>query len=157
MRNWNQVRPGVFDGGYAFSEYDAGPLCGASRSVRPRWHKIQAFYTSVRTGARAAKLPEAWLLPSDYIVEATTPPGYKALREHHKNVDFGDAWAAGARGPAPGVRGSGPAGAAAVRHRYQRRQRSSVQLGPRLIDPSGRCGSLRRYSQNPSATRRRCR
>ncbi len=91
MRNWNQVRPGVFDGGYAFNEYDLDHL-GTVRTDAATTivAKIQAFYDSVRTPARAAKLPEAWLLPGDYIVEATTPPGYETLREHHKNVDFGD-------------------------------------------------------------------
>ncbi len=30
------------------------------------------------------------MLPADYIVEAATPPGYKLVKEEHKNVDFGD-------------------------------------------------------------------
>lgn len=90
MRNWNQVRPGVFDGGYAFSEYDLAHLGLANPAAA---NKIQAFYdhinTQIVTPEVAATL-QLGLLPGDYIVEATTPPGYEALREHHKNVDFGD-------------------------------------------------------------------
>ena len=40
--------------------------------------------------AELASTLQLGLLPADYIVEATTPQGYKTLREHHKNVDFGD-------------------------------------------------------------------
>jgi len=62
---WNQVRPGVFDGGYAFGSYVPG---------------------GVDTGAG-----EVDGLPTGtYIVEAATPPGYKLLKEEDKNVDFGD-------------------------------------------------------------------
>jgi hypothetical protein len=89
MRNWNQVRPGVFDGGYAFSAYDLAHL----QAIRPTAAaKIQAFYDYVNLSVSqdVAATLQLGLLPGDYIVEATTPPGYKALREHHKNVDFGD-------------------------------------------------------------------
>ncbi len=104
MRNWNQVRPGVFDGGYAFTEYDLAHL----QAVRPTgWTftggvdssadqspaaKIQGFYDHIDANVApdvAANL-SLGLLPADYIVEAASPPGFKALREHHKNVDFGD-------------------------------------------------------------------
>jgi large repetitive protein len=90
MRNWNQVRPGVFDGGYAFADYDHTHLAAVNAAAET---KIQAFYDYVA----GANVPNAdklqlGLLPSDYIVEATTPPGYEALREHHKNVDLGDAY-----------------------------------------------------------------
>lgn len=50
LRSYNQLRPGVFDGGYAFNGINAG----------------------------------------DYIVEASTPPGYQLLKEEDKNVDFGE-------------------------------------------------------------------
>ncbi len=36
MRNWNQVRPGVFDGGYAFGDYDADALIGGRGTLDPR-------------------------------------------------------------------------------------------------------------------------
>ncbi len=90
MRNWNQVRPGVFDGGYAFADYDHTHLAAVNPNVE---NALQAFYAYVH----AAGVPndatlQLGLLPSDYIVEATTPPGFEALREHHKNVDLGDAY-----------------------------------------------------------------
>jgi hypothetical protein len=89
MRVWNQVRPGVFDGGYAFSEYALDHLNNLNPTLVTQ---IEGFYTyarSVVTAEQATAL-QLGLLPGDYIVEATTPPGYEALREHHKNVDFGE-------------------------------------------------------------------
>ncbi|MHB8808425.1 MAG: right-handed parallel beta-helix repeat-containing protein [Desulfobulbaceae bacterium] len=71
---WNQVRPGVFDGGYAFdSYYPAGITSGTNPG-------------QVGSGAfEVAGLPSGV-----YIVEAVPPPGYKLLKEEDKNVDFGD-------------------------------------------------------------------
>lgn len=91
MRNWNQVRPGVFDGGYAFNEYALSHLETANPAAAS---KIQAFYDYVNANVDATKAAtlQLGLLPGDYIVEATTPPGFEALREHHKNVDFGDSF-----------------------------------------------------------------
>ncbi len=89
MRNWNQVRPGVFDGGYAFNDYDHPELTASNPDAEA---KLQEFYNYVNTSVANADKLYLGLLPSDYIVEATTPPGYKAMREHHKNVDFGDAY-----------------------------------------------------------------
>ena len=61
---WNQLRDGVFDGGYAFNSYFPGGM--------------------------AAGLAEVDGLPTDtYIVEAITPPNYELLKEEDKNVDFG--------------------------------------------------------------------
>ncbi|MCG8125642.1 MAG: hypothetical protein N0E55_17030, partial [Candidatus Thiodiazotropha taylori] len=42
------------------------------------------------TSAGIPALPEEWLIPGDYLVESATPAGYKLVREHHKNVDYGD-------------------------------------------------------------------
>ncbi|MBW2621872.1 MAG: hypothetical protein JRD68_03110, partial [Deltaproteobacteria bacterium] len=65
LRNWNQVRPGVFDGGYLLSSYIEGGVDSGGVEI---------------TG-----------LPSGtYIVEAGLPLGYQHLAEEHKNVDFGD-------------------------------------------------------------------
>ena len=90
LRNFNQVRPGVFDGGYAFADYDLSNPGLASSVVT----KINAFYTDRRALAAALEpptpLPEAWIIPSDYVVEMATPPGYKLVKEEDKNVDFGD-------------------------------------------------------------------
>jgi hypothetical protein len=65
QRIWNQVRPGVFDGGYAFWSYYPGGMVSGSPETSP-------------------------LAPGRYIVETTVPPGYKIVKEEDKNVDFGD-------------------------------------------------------------------
>ena len=64
---WNQVRPGVFDGGFAFNSYFPGGIDSGSVETSP--------------------LPAGM-----YIVEAATPPGYKLVKEEDKNVDFGDTY-----------------------------------------------------------------
>jgi uncharacterized repeat protein (TIGR01451 family) len=66
FRNWNQLRPGVFDGGYAF-----GRVAG------------QAELPMV-IGAQAK---------GTYIVEAVAPPGYLHQGNGDKNVVFGDEFA----------------------------------------------------------------
>ena len=70
MRVWNQVRPGIFDGGYAFDEIcegglDPDGLCG--------------------TGTATSPIPAR-----RYIVEVVPPNGYKVVKSQDKNVDFGD-------------------------------------------------------------------
>ncbi len=60
---WNQVRPGLFDGGYAFGSV-AGALPGS---------------------------PE-YLSNGTYIVEAAPPPHMAIVKEEDKNVDFGEPW-----------------------------------------------------------------
>lgn len=74
MRNWNQVRPGVFDGGYAFTHYY--PRASDGRPVAP-W-AAAGVETSLPTGI--------------YIVEASVPNGYELLKEEDRNVDFGDSY-----------------------------------------------------------------
>ncbi|MFA5352831.1 MAG: hypothetical protein WC291_01245 [Thermodesulfovibrionales bacterium] len=64
---WNQVRPGVFDGGYAFSSYFPGGIVSGSTEI--------------------IGLPKGM-----YIVEAGTPFSYVLQKEEDKNVGFGDAW-----------------------------------------------------------------
>ena len=89
LRNFNQIRPGVFDGGYAFADYDLTHLGLVNPGAATA---IQAYYTAVETAVGpdvAAKL-QLGLIPADYIVEAATPPGYKLVKEEDKNVDFGD-------------------------------------------------------------------
>ena len=62
---WNQVRDGVFDGGYAFTSYFPGGIASGSTEVDG--------------------------LPSGrYIVEAVPPLGYEIVKSQDKNVDFGD-------------------------------------------------------------------
>lgn len=65
MRVWNQVRPGVFDGGYAFTSYFPGGMGSGSQEVEG--------------------------LPSGmYMIEVVPPVGYEILKSQDKNVDFGD-------------------------------------------------------------------
>jgi len=63
LRNFNQVRPAVFDGGYAFSTYVPG---------------------GVATGN-----PEVILPKGIYIVATGDHRVYKTLKEEDRNVDFG--------------------------------------------------------------------
>jgi len=61
---WNQVRPGVFDGGYAFGS---------------------------ATGALPGDAD--YLAPGTYIVESVPPSAhYQIAKEEDKNVDFGEPW-----------------------------------------------------------------
>ncbi|MHC4616857.1 MAG: multicopper oxidase domain-containing protein [Planctomycetota bacterium] len=62
---WNQVRPGIFDGGYALTSYYPGGMESGSDEVEG-------------------------LPAGTYIVEAATPDGYELVKEEDKNVDFGD-------------------------------------------------------------------
>jgi len=64
-RNYNQVRPGVFDGGYAFNSMVTGGASSDGQVVEP--------------------IPAGF-----YIVEAVAPKGYDHQTEESKNVDFGD-------------------------------------------------------------------
>lgn len=67
QKTWNQIRPGVFDGGYAIVSYHPGGIASGSAEVEG--------------------LPEG-----PYIVEAAAPPGLEHAKEEDKNVDFGDTW-----------------------------------------------------------------
>ena len=64
---WNQFRPGIFDGGWAFESYFPGGMGSGSAETSP-------------------------LPTSIYIVEAAAPPGYEHVKEEDKNVDFGDTY-----------------------------------------------------------------
>lgn len=63
MRNWNQVRPGVFDGGYAFDSIFDAQL----NEISP-------------------------IPPGRYIVEVVPPQGYNVIQSQDKNVDFGETY-----------------------------------------------------------------
>lgn len=60
---WNQVRPGVFDGGYAFGAVAGVPVGDPN-----------------------------YLAAGTYIVEAVPPHDYSIVKEEDKNVIFGEAW-----------------------------------------------------------------
>jgi len=77
LRNFNQVRPAVFDGGYAFGPSfdcvaDFGGTC-------PAWLQVPDPVANV-----------GYLKPDHYIVEVVAPPGYEIVKPEDKNVDFGD-------------------------------------------------------------------
>lgn len=75
MRNWNQVRPGVFDGGYAFGpEFDIADFEGTF----PAW--IQASVADPTVG---------YMVPDQYVVEVVPPANYDVIRSEDRNVDFG--------------------------------------------------------------------
>ncbi len=63
MRNFNQARGAVYDGGYAFVTYEPDGI--GTGNERP-------------------------LDPGYYIVEVVPPVGYEVQKEEDKNVDFGD-------------------------------------------------------------------
>ena len=67
LRNFNQLREGVYDGGYAFSSRIARDITGA-----PTGDEIPG------------------LVAGYYIVESAVPDGYVLMKEEDKNVDFGD-------------------------------------------------------------------
>ncbi len=70
LRTYNQVRPAVFDGGYAFGSYFPGGIESGSVEVDS-------------------------LEPGTYIVEGIAPALYHTVAEEDKNVDFGDLWTPG--------------------------------------------------------------
>ncbi len=70
LRVFNQMRPGVFDGGYAFDEICQGGLDPDGTCT---------------TGTLTSPIPSG-----RYIVEAEPPAGYQIVRSQDKNVDFGD-------------------------------------------------------------------
>ena len=76
LRTWNQVRPGVFDGGYSLQSYFPGGIASGSTEV-----------TGIPTGT--------------YIVEASMPPGYEIVKEEDKNIDFGDQYIPALLPPVP--------------------------------------------------------
>ena len=81
LRNFNQARPGVFDGGYAFSA-----ACGTVTG---------GVFTPAALVNGACPAPDTMVSPmpvGDYIVQVVPPPGYEIYKPEDKNVDFGDAY-----------------------------------------------------------------
>lgn len=87
LRNFNQVRPAVFDGGYAFWDH------------YPQGQE----YTGTATNALTPGLPQGY-----YIVEVVTPPGYEVQKEEDKNVDFGEVYQISTLNEAVGCVGTRP-------------------------------------------------
>jgi hypothetical protein len=80
FRTWNQLRPSVFDGGFAItSHFPAGMTDPDTGGID--LNAIEEFYVA----------------PGVYIVQAVPPTGYETMAEEHKNVDFGDEYIPGSR------------------------------------------------------------
>lgn len=75
MRVWNQVRDGVFDGGFGFTDYCAGGVT------------LNATSGEYECVGGVDPVP---LEPGRYMTEAVAPYGYEHQKEEDKNVDFGD-------------------------------------------------------------------
>ncbi len=75
LRNFNQVRPGLFDGGYAFYTIFQDSANSATFNLPLE--------------ARAAEVP---LPAGEYVVKVVPPAGYQVVKEEDKNVDFGIEW-----------------------------------------------------------------
>ncbi len=80
---WNQLRPGVFDGGFAIESYFAGGM------------------------ANNLTIETPGVPPGFYVVEAATPAGYEIVKEEDKNVDFGDEYVPSQRALPPPCIGDG--------------------------------------------------
>ncbi|HHJ34917.1 MAG TPA: hypothetical protein ENJ87_04040, partial [Gammaproteobacteria bacterium] len=78
LRNFNQLREGVYDGGYSFTSHiarDTGSVPTTGGVPTP-------------PGGTPDEVPG--LVSGYYIVESATPDGYVLMKEEDKNVDFGD-------------------------------------------------------------------
>jgi hypothetical protein len=73
LRNFNQARPALFDGGYAFSTILQDDV------------DHPTYNTPIAERKVARPLPAG-----KYVVKMIVPPGYKVQKEEDKNVDFGD-------------------------------------------------------------------
>ena len=75
LRTFNQARPALFDGGYAFSTI-------LQDSVGSATYNLPIDQRGV-----ARPLPAG-----QYVVKIIVPPGYQLQKEEDKNVDFGDTY-----------------------------------------------------------------
>lgn len=86
MRIWNQVRDGVFDGGWAF--VDRCPV--GAKVVVLRDAAGEYAGTSCEAVNGSAEVAAIALPPGRYMTEGVAPYGYEHQKEEDKNVDFGD-------------------------------------------------------------------
>lgn len=76
LRNFNQSRPALFDGGYAFG---------------PRYDCTDDGFGGCTEGHVALGADTfGYLKSGQYIVQGIAPPGYEHIKEEDRNVDFGD-------------------------------------------------------------------
>lgn len=78
MRIWNQVRDGVFDGGFGFVDFCPG-------GVTVQRDANGEYLGTTCVGGDPVNLP-----PGRYMTEGVAPYGYEHQKEEDKNVDFGD-------------------------------------------------------------------
>jgi large repetitive protein len=80
LRNFNQTRPAVFDGGYAFGPvFECDTVDGCPSHIN-----------ETNDGDGNADTRIGYLASGQYIVEGITPAGYEHIKEEDRNVDFGD-------------------------------------------------------------------
>jgi len=82
LRAFNQMRPAVFDGGYAFTGL-------ANDFDDPTDATFPAGPNDIDYNGDGILNDNGELGPGFYIVETVTPPGYELMKEEDKNVDFG--------------------------------------------------------------------
>lgn len=81
IRNFNQVRPGVYDGFYSFG------------AINPRLNpNLQPDINDAKGLRRPANQSVSTIPAGQYVVEEATPPNYLRVREESRNIMFGDSW-----------------------------------------------------------------
>jgi len=83
LRTWDQIRPGVFDGAYKFSQWCQGGKVTASYKTTP---------VNAPAGADV-KCSGDWVQnvpPGNYVIEADPPKGYEILKWGDRNIEFGE-------------------------------------------------------------------
>ncbi|MFT3954419.1 MAG: IPT/TIG domain-containing protein [Piscinibacter sp.] len=85
LRIWNQVRDGVFDGGWAFVD-----RCPDGTRVNVVRVDGEYDHTECVPLAGGTPLDPVALEPGRYMTEGVAPYGYEHQKEEDKNVDFGD-------------------------------------------------------------------
>ncbi|GAB6193601.1 right-handed parallel beta-helix repeat-containing protein [Desulfocastanea catecholica] len=84
LRMFNQARPAVFDGGYAF---DA--VCADGMALDPDGNPFTDVDGNVLC-SDGGVAPVGPMTVGEYVVQVIPPPGYEIIKPEDKNVDFGD-------------------------------------------------------------------
>ncbi len=110
LRTFNQVRNGVFDGGYAINGYVEGGLAAAGITWGTDPLAALAAFTETAPAAYKTNLLYSPNVPGfkfyrDFIVAASAPRGYRHVTAFDKNVDFGQSYVPGTQALPPGCVG----------------------------------------------------